>query len=215
MKRRQAIAGMVFLLGRRALADLMDAEAEYQRFIVNLPPCDRVVVIRIGNPADEPVTKKGQPKSKDLPQGPDPTGRLYHVQPYDEWWKVAAQKTVTGPDAERLANLYRGLKQSPYEIRSLPDLIPEDQSSGVRQGQMSQTIMGPNCHFPPFAYRFYAGKKLLYDTSICWGCQNVIIGVDGKRSYFRFRTQAQESIDLFNFSNKLFPDNPAHPPWEK
>ncbi|HEV7405119.1 MAG TPA: hypothetical protein VGO11_19400 [Chthoniobacteraceae bacterium] len=215
MKRRQAITGMLFLLGGRAVADRMEAEAEYQRFIVNLPPCDRVVVIRIGKPADEPVEKKGRPKSKDLPQGPDPTGKLYHVQPYDEWWKIAAQKTVTGPDAERLANLYRGLKQRPFEIRSLPDLIPEDQPPGVREAHMSKVMMGANCHFPPFAYRFFAGKILLYDTSICWGCENVIIGVDGRRSYFRLRVLEQESIDLFDVSNKLFPDHPAHPPWEK
>ena len=195
MNRRQALAGITLLLFAHALAEEPKENTDYKTYIFGLAPCDRIEVIRIGDPAGELVPIEGRTDGGQRLKLPDDKSKLYHVEPYDEWWTVHSRTTIKGPDAERIATLYRALKPRENPVRG------ED-------GRMSY-ISGPNCHAPPFAYRFYSGDKLLYDTSICWGCQNIIVGPDGKRHYFYFQTKTKEAVQLFEESNKLFPDHPA------
>jgi len=189
MNRCQALATITLLLLANAFAEHPKGNPDYETYIVGLAPCDRVEVIRIGNGAGKLVPLEGGTEGSLRLVLPDDKSQLYHVEPYDEWWTIHSRTTVKGPDAERLAALYRGLKPRPNKPGTF--------------------IIGPNCHMPPFAYRFYSGDQLLYDTSVCWGCENLIVGPDGKRHYFYFNTTAKEAIELFNESNKLFPDYPA------
>jgi hypothetical protein len=189
MNRRQALAVIVLILFTHALAEDPKENIDYKTYILGLAPCDRVEVIRIGDGAGKMVPIEGSTDGGLRLVLPDDKSKLYHVEPYDEWWTIHSRSIVKGPGAERIATLYRGLKP--------------------RSTEPGTIILGPNCHAPPFAYRFYSGDKLLYDTSVCWGCQNIIVGPDGKRHYFYFDTKAKEAVELFDESNKLFPDHPA------
>ena len=195
MNRRKALAGISLLLVAPVFAEDATEDTDYKTYIAGLAPCDRVEVIRIGDGAGELVPIQGRTDGAMRPVLPDDKSELYHVEPYNEWWTIRARTTVKGPDAERIATLYRALKPRENPVRD-------------KDGRMSY-ISGPNCHAPPFAYRFYSGDKLLYNTSICWGCQNIIVGPDGKRHYFYFQTKTKEAVELFDESNKLFPDHPA------
>ena len=188
MNRRQAISAITLLLIAPAFGEDINRENDndYKTYIIGLPACDRIEVIRIGQLAGESVPIEGSTDTRRVL--PDDKTNLYHVEPYDEWWTIAARITLNGPEAERIAALYRGLKPR-YDPHHL--------------------IGGPLCHVPPYAYLFYSGDKLLYHTSICWGCENIIVGPDGKRHYFYFATKAKEAVKLFDESKKLFHDAPV------
>ena len=189
MNRRKALAGISLLLVAPVFAEDATEDTDYKTYIAGLAPCDRVEVIRIGDGAGELVPIQGRTDGAMRLVLPDDKSKLYHVEPYNEWWTIRARTTVKGPDAERIAALYRALRPRPTKPGT--------------------AISGPDCHFPPFAYRFLSGDKLLYQTSVCWRCQNVILGPDGKRYYFYFDTKAKEAAQLFDESNKLFPEHPA------
>ncbi len=181
MNRGQAIAAAVLLLLGRAWAD--DATPDD---IANLPPCDRVEVIRIGIGAGDEIDGKWVI--------PADRTNLYHAAPHDQWWTISGRHTVKGPEAERLASFLRA-----FQPRISERIDPDGR----------RVLVGaPACHVPPFAYRFYARDKLLYDTSVCWGCSNLVVGPASKRRYFYFNTESKESKELLEASKKLFPEHP-------
>jgi hypothetical protein len=101
------------------------------------------------------------------------------------WWtRVLGTTTLSGDDAETLAASWRALA---------PKLRPDG---------LSPMIMG--CHSPGFVYRFYAGDKLLAESSVCWHCDNFTI-IDGRIWAIRsFDTEAPAATRLLNRSTELF-----------
>jgi hypothetical protein len=193
MKRRQALAIVALLLCSYAVGEEPKRD-DFKTYIASLPPCDRVELIRIGTGAGEFVPIEGRTDGGMRRVLPDDKSQLYHVEPYDEWWTVLARHTVKGPEAERIAAYLRAFQ---------PRI-----SEHIEPGGGYSVSMGADCHVPPFAYRFYAGKKLLYDTSVCWCCENLIVGPEGKRHYFYFNTKTKEAKELLEASKKLFPEHP-------
>lgn len=193
MNRRQALAAVASLFCSCALSEVPKRD-DFQTYIVSLPPCDRIEVLRLGRGAGHLVPIEGRPDGAMRRVLPDDKSQLYHVEPYDEWWTISARVTVKGIEAERMASL----------LRAFQPFISETINANGQHGFAGY----PDCHFPPFAYRFYSGDKLLYDTSVCWGCSNLIVGPDGKRHYFYFNKETKEAKDLLDLSAKLFPDHP-------
>jgi hypothetical protein len=192
INRCHAITAGVLLLYSYAFAEELKRD-DFQTYIATMPRCDRVEVIRIGGSAGELVPVEGKEGTVDLVYPADKSN-LYHVEPHDEWSKVLARKTVAGIDAERIAGYLRSFQ---------PRVSEQIEPDGSRSFSF-----GPNCHQPPFAYRFFAGEKLLYDTSVCWGCGNLIVGPEGKRHCFYFNKETKEAKDLLEASKKLFPEHP-------
>jgi len=192
MTRRQTLAVAALLLGSCALGEEPKHD-DFKTYIVALPPCDRVEVIRLGEGAGEFVPIEGRTDGAGRIVLPDDRSNLYHVEPHDEWWTILARQSIKGPEAERLASFLRAFQ--PYITERI-------------EADGRHVFLGyPKCHFPPFAYRFYSGDKLLYDTSVCWGCANLIVGPDGMRHYFYFNTHTREAQGLLEASKKLFPEH--------
>jgi hypothetical protein len=189
MNRRQVLSVAALLLCSYAFGEELKRD-DFKTYIATLPACDRVEVIRLGTGPGKLVPIEGSTTGV----LPDDKSQLYHVEPYDEWWTILARRVVKGPEAERLAAHLRAFQPRIAEL-----ILPDGRH---------QFRMGANCHFPPFAYRFYAGEKLLYDTSVCWGCENLIVGPDGKRHYFYFNKETKDSKELLETSKKLFPEHP-------
>jgi hypothetical protein len=193
MNRRQSLTAAALLLCSCVLGDEPKRD-DFKTYVAGLPPCDKVEVIRLGTGAGELVPIEGRTDGAQRLVLPDDKRKLYHVEPYDEWWTVLARQTIKGAEAEHMA----------ASLRAFQPRISERIDANGRHS----FSMGANCHFPPFAYRFFAGEKLLYDTSVCWGCENLIVGPDGKRHYFYFNTETKEAKALLEASKKLFPEHP-------
>jgi hypothetical protein len=54
------------------------------------------------------------------------------------------------------------------------------------------------CHIPPFGLRFYIGKKLLIEGSICWECNNIFVEENGEDLAYTFDAQHPYSQELLS-----------------
>lgn len=59
------------------------------------------------------------------------------------------------------------------------------------------------CHIPPFGYRFFAGKQLVLEASVCWECNNIYGRRDGKPLHFAFDAKASISRELLQLTQEL------------
>lgn len=84
--------------------------------------------------------------------------------------------TVDGPDAQRIADLWR----------SLP---PGDQA---------------RCHIPPYGLRFRVNERVVCEASICWECDNIFGEANGRQFSYEFdaghATSMMLLVELRRFS---------------
>ncbi len=78
-----------------------------------------------------------------------PTEKTFPVRPYGLYADIHDQITIKGEDCDRLRELWRSL-------------------SFDRFG-------GAFCHFPVYGFRLYRNDELLFETTVCWECQNFYI----------------------------------------
>jgi hypothetical protein len=98
---------------------------------------------------------------------------------------------------------------------SSPDLAPRmevpDDLCEVLAELWQQLPKGEQarCHTPPYGLRFFRGKKLLCEASICWACNN-IHGHRGNRPFFReFDAKDATSEKLFNLVDETWSKSAA------
>jgi hypothetical protein len=187
---------ILIALAETVFAEESRTEADYKTYVLGLPKCDKVEVLRLGKTAGELVKKESingvQGYKRVLPED---KSNLYHIEPHTEWRVISEKRMLPGEQAKKLIGLYRLLK--PWE----PYTESLEEGLGLGHGV-------PFCHSPQLAYRFYDGEKLVFHTSICWSCQNLTVGTDEKRRYFYFNYRAKEANELLSESAKLFPQNP-------
>jgi hypothetical protein len=90
------------------------------------------------------------------------------VDGYMEAAADAPRVRVSGPEAERIAALWRELPAG-------------------EQGR---------CHIPPFGLRFYSGGRLLGRASICWHCNNIFGDAGDEHLFFAFDAARPKSREL-------------------
>ncbi len=57
--------------------------------------------------------------------------------------------------------------------------------------------MGAMCHSPPYGIRMYAGKKLRFESTICWECSNFSVhAFPGVSTYWGFDAKSKGAQDL-------------------
>jgi hypothetical protein len=86
-----------------------------------------------------------------------------------------SQLILKGAEAEKIATAWRGLDF----------------------GAQFQGL----CHEPAYRLRFFNGRKLLMDTTVCWACSNFEI----KERFFGFKAEAQSGQDLLRKLDSILP----------
>ena len=113
-----------------------------------------------------------------LLQAPEgtPSKGAFQLRAYGRDYPVYGTATLTGKDASEAAALWT------YTLKAAK--------------------MQAMCHDPPYGVRMYAGKKLRFETSICWGCSNFWVeGFPGGYGFYGFDAKsktAQELLGLFD-----------------
>lgn len=103
----------------------------------------------------------------------------FPIRPYDMNAAVIKSIQLDGQAAEDLARLWR--------------------TRGFGGGYMF-------CHFPAYGLRFFAGDKLLVETSLCWMCQNCYVQeIDGGYDWLGFHDRGGE---LYKELSRLLPPPP-------
>ena len=82
---------------------------------------------------------------------------------------------ATGPEATRIAALWR-------------DLPPGEEA---------------RCHTPPFGLRFYFGRRLVCEASICWQCNNIFGNAGDEELFFAFDGSHPTSRELLAACEQL------------
>jgi hypothetical protein len=103
----------------------------------------------------------------------------FPILPYDgAVSKIVDEKEITGKQAEAICKLWRTLSDEPNQAM---------------------------CHSPPYGFRFYKGDELIYQTSMCWKCNNYYGPNDeGKSIWYGLKTDKQ-SAALLKLCRKLLP----------
>jgi hypothetical protein len=154
----------------RFVANQMQLEAfDYGPF---LPPVDKVDVMLL----------QGIQKSKEN------TGFMEtRISDYD----IGGQKTLTGKEAEDVAQIWRYIPQNPHYVAL--------------------------CHDPLYALRFWKDGKKICEVTICWHCSNFGLTVPGDLPLgdreFGFDSQSRAAIALLNKLKQIVP--PPVPATEK
>jgi hypothetical protein len=93
-----------------------------------------------------PGNKEAEPYTRDLVQI-DKVELLKLKRQGDLWnGEIEASKTVEGPEAQKIASLWRTQTFLPH--------------SAI-------------CHMPGYALKFYAQEKLIVYATLCWECDNI------------------------------------------
>jgi hypothetical protein len=59
------------------------------------------------------------------------------------------------------------------------------------------------CHMPPFGLRFYLGKQLLIEGSVCWECNNIFVVENDEDVAYTFDAQHPYSQELLSLLRQL------------
>ncbi|PHQ33082.1 hypothetical protein CEE69_22880 [Rhodopirellula bahusiensis] len=91
----------------------------------------------------------------------DASDKTFPVRPYGIHADIHARANVTGKDCEELRTAWQSL-------------------SFDRLG-------GAFCHYPAYGLRFYRDDQILFETSVCWQCQNFYLpSYDEKKGRFTY-----------------------------
>jgi Tfp pilus assembly protein PilF len=155
---------------RPALVDFLNGQYDSHREAVlldairmqtiDLPPVDRAEVFSLAEPPD-PFTESDPP--------PEPN-RGFSVQPYDRLVPIENGVTLTGQEAEELAQLWRN--------------CVFDETGGALD------------HRHYYGLRFHSRGRLILETTLCWECSNCSIedGVAG-HTWIGFWDQDEKLLD--------------------
>jgi hypothetical protein len=72
-----------------------------------------------------------------------------------------------------------------------------------------QRLAGPSaaaCHYPPFAVKFYSGKRVLLYASVCWACSNIDFIVPRREYRVKFLADSANGQLLYETFRKAFGD---------
>jgi hypothetical protein len=74
-------------------------------------------------------------------------------------------------------------------------------------GLVPQFHSGGMCHEAPYGFRFFRGEKLVHETSICWRCENFVVGDHWpfKSTLRGFDAKSPESKKLLAFCDQRLP----------
>jgi hypothetical protein len=143
-----------------------------------LPRCDRVDILRLEENIDWDATSG------------------FPIRPYKKFAKVLDTKTLSEPDAESIAAIWRS---QTFEV----------------PGQHHFQAL---CHDPVYALRFYRGNSVIFETSICFHCSNFFVTYKGEPHWWGFDTSTPAAETLLNRLRKELPDSPPseekNPPTE-
>ncbi|TLD72598.1 hypothetical protein FEM03_00540 [Phragmitibacter flavus] len=65
---------------------------------------------------------------------------------------------------------------------------------------------GAMCHDPPYGFRGYDGDRLVFETTICWRCQNIaFVPFHGSEIYYGFDSESDIAKELLNRCDQLLP----------
>ena len=88
------------------------------------------------------------PKGNERPKK-QPDDTTFPVRPYGVYADVHGHVTLTGNDCESLRSAWRSLA--------------------------FDRLGGAFCHFPAYGIRLYRNDQLLFETTVCWQCQNFYV----------------------------------------
>lgn len=95
------------------------------------------------------VAMQKQDPFSDVQPEPKPTAQTFPVRPYGSHAEIRGHASLKGNDCDRLRNAWKSL-------------------SFDRLG-------GAFCHDPVYGIRFYRADVLLFETTVCWKCQNFYV----------------------------------------
>jgi len=103
------------------------------------------------------------------------------TSPGGDEYSSFGQRLIKGKDAEAIAKLWREL------------------TFNATRGSM--------CHTPPYALRFESKGKVLFETTVCWECENFeVIGDDGRKSWYGFIADDNKAKALLDKLRKTLPN---------
>jgi len=105
----------------------------------------------------------------------------FPVRPYESEVQILGKKYFLKGDAEIIAALWRK-QRFDYNYQAL-------------------------CHEPGYALRFYSGRSLLFETSVCFHCSNFYITNMFGSMWWGFDTSTPESAELLRKFQEIFPDS--------
>ena len=88
---------------------------------------------------------------------------------------------LTGPDAQRIADLWRQL----------------------------EAAEPARCHMPPYGLRFWRAGKKVVEASLCWECNNAYGYLGRREIWFTFDAGAPVSVSLLMQLRHVLPAPPA------
>ena len=89
-----------------------------------------------------------KPSSDENPKR-EPSDKTFPVRPYGVHADILAHKSVTGDACAQLHKTWRSLA--------------------------FDRLGGAMCHYPAYGLRMYRGDMLLFETTVCWECQNFYV----------------------------------------
>ncbi|TWT79493.1 hypothetical protein CA13_08950 [Planctomycetes bacterium CA13] len=128
---------------------------------------------------------KRDPFSDEKPE-PKPGGKTFPVRPYGAQATIHAHVSLTGADCNELRTAWQSLA--------------------------FDRLGGAFCHYPAYGFRLYRSDLLLFETTVCWQCQNFYVprfDADKKRythGWYGFANDAKAKALL-----KLFRSHLPHP----
>ncbi|KAF3889242.1 MULTISPECIES: hypothetical protein [Nostocales] len=59
------------------------------------------------------------------------------------------------------------------------------------------------CHAPPYGFRFYKDDNLILQASVCWGCNNIFIDMEGRALVYTFDAEHPYSRTLLSLAKHI------------
>ncbi|WP_442505884.1 hypothetical protein SH528x_004697 [Novipirellula sp. SH528] len=125
---------------------------------------------------------------RDSKEGPKtkPGDNTFPVRPYNAYADVHGHITLRGDDCKLLHNSWRSLA--------------------------FDSLGGAFCHYPAYGIRFYRSDLLLFETTVCWQCQNFYLPIyDAKKRHFSHRWYGFTNDDNSKALLALFRRKLPHP----
>ena len=116
----------------------------------------------------------------------EPTAKTFPVRPYGAHADIHAYKTITGTACDDLRTKWQSLA--------------------------FDRLGGAFCHYPAYGFRLYRGDDLLFETTVCWECQNFYLPqYDPKKKRYTYGWYGFANDDNAKSLLKLFRSHLPHP----
>lgn len=119
----------------------------------------------------------------DAAYAPKEGDAVFPIRPYDKETKILKTHTVPTKDV-------------PKWCEAVTKLIASNKAEGV----------GAMCHYPVHGIRIHAGERLLFETSVCWGCGNYYFTYEGDSQWVGLNEDALDLSKLLETSMPI-PDS--------